>query len=273
MARIQELRLAGGNKTLLLLAIGAGLVAALLVFVIVSESDGGSSGPAASSTLPAVVASANIGAGTEITADMVTVAQVPEDLLVSGAKDNTELVVGEVSRVAIAEGEQITSAKLGLPVPEKGASGIVPAGLRAVAVEVDEVTAVGGLLLPGDHVDIIATVRIDGAPGLTEDQYLLRTQTVLQNVEVLSVAQEALDPSAQDSADAESDPSYASGELPDDVEEQPDAGSITLALTPEQAQLIISQQEHAVEVAAILRAFGDQTVSEILPFDVVINEN
>jgi pilus assembly protein CpaB len=267
--------MSGGSRGLLLLALLAGLVAAVIVFVIVSESDDGG-GAVSSSTTPAVIASESIPAGAEITEDMVTVADIPEDVLVSGALEDTELVVGENTRVALAKGEQITDSKLGSAVPDEGISGVIPVGKRAVAIQVDQVTAVGGLLLPGDRVDIVRTVKIVH-PSII-DAYILRTETILQNVEVLSVAQEAQESAAQADEGDTSDNATTSGTLPDDVEEQPNATTITVALDPNQAQTVIGSQdvEAVVKVWGIQRAFGDTGVAGIAPFDETVigsNEN
>ncbi len=275
MARTQEMKLANHNGVLLLIALVAGLVAAVIVFVVLSESDGGDSSatPVTGGTLPALVASQTINAGTQITEEMIKVVDVPESLVVSGVYDDADLVVGEVSTVTIGAGEQITRLKIGTLVPDQGLSGVVAPGMRAVAVKVDEVTAVGGNLLPGDHVDIVATTRIEGAPGLAENDYILRTTTLLQDVEVLSVAQEAQKPAAQavttDDGDASS-ASYTSGQLPDNIEEQPRANTLTLSLTPEQAMILISEQQSAERVWAVLRAFGDDSITELPPYEVTV---
>jgi pilus assembly protein CpaB len=278
MARVQELTMPGGNRTLLLIALLAGAVAAVIVFVAVSNSED-STDKATSvtgNTVPALVATQSIKAGQEITADMVAVKQVPSDLRITGAFDDSEPVVGEVSKIAIASGEQINSSKIGILVPDKGLPGVVSAGMRGVAVKVDEVTAVGGNLLPGDHVDIVITYRVDDAPGLADNQYILRTETILQNVEVISVAQEAQKPSAGASTttgEEGSDPAYTSGQIPDDVEEQPDADTLTLALSPADTNRLISSQEYAVRVWAVVRAFGDDTIVDVTPQDIILVEN
>lgn len=277
MARTRQLKLANTNGLLLLLALVAGLVAAVIVFIAVSESGGdGDSAPAVTGgTVPALVATHPISAGTRITEEMVKVVDVPESLLVSGVYDDADLVVGEVSTVAIGASEQITRLKIGLLVPDQGLSGVVALGMRAVSVEVDEVTAVGGNLLPGDRVDILVTTRIERAPGLAEDEYILRTTTLLQDVEVLSVAQEAQEPAAQAAITddgSEGSASYTSGQLPDDITEQPNASTLTLSLTPEQAVILITEQEYAQRVWAVLRAFGDDSIAEVPPYEVTIVE-
>jgi Flp pilus assembly protein CpaB len=168
----------------------------------------------------------------------------------------------------VLKGEQLSSAKIGLPVPEDALSGVVPAGMRGIALEVREVTAVGGLLLPGDRVDVILTYKIVRAPGLAEDEYILRTQTLLQDIEVLSVAQEAQEPTSQRASgeDTQEDTAVTSGQLPEDVEEQPTATTVTLALTPEQTLILANAQSpefgEGANIFTSLRAFGDHEIIE-----------
>lgn len=278
MARIQELTLNGSNRALLLIALVAGLVAAGIVFVALNDSDDGGGGSAGAGALsPVVVAAEDISVGATITADMVTVRELPEDLTIAGAFEATEPVVGNVARVAIARGEQINSAKIGVPVPDKGLAGVVPAGMRAVSLEVSEVTAVGGLLLPGDRVDVLGTYTIERAPGLAEDENILRTETILQNVEVLSVAQEKQEAAGRPQAGeggAAADASGTSGQLPEDVEEQPGAGTITLALSLQDAERLANAQDHMDRVWLVLRPYGDSTIVDAPPHDtVIVDEN
>jgi pilus assembly protein CpaB len=275
MARLQEMAMSGGSKGLLLLALLAGLVAAVIVFVIVSEGSDDGGGGVSGGTTPAVVAAQQISAGDEITAEMLKVSDVPEDLLVSGALEDTELVVGETARVTIAEGEQITQNDLGVAVPDQGISGVIPVGKRGVAIEVDQVTAVGGLLLPGDRVDIVVTSRINQPENANgQGEYVLRTETLLQNVEVLSVAQEAQQASAQAGEDTETDPATTSGQLPEDVEEQPDAATLTVALDLSQSQVLIGKQdsEAVTRVWAVQRAFGDTDIKDVPAYEQRIIE-
>lgn len=280
MAKLQELTMSrAGNRALLLIAVVAGLVAAILVFLALQGSDDGGTTAVVSTggdTVDVVVASGDIAAGTTITESMLEVVSVPADLQVKGAFAETELVVGEITNVAVAQGEQFIPGKVGLAVPDKGLSGVVPLGMRGVAVGVEEVTAVGGNLLPGDRVDIFAVIRIDGGPGIGEDQYILRTEVVVQDVEVLSVAQEAQKPVAQpapvEDGEIPDAITYTSGAVPSDVDDQPNARTITVALSPLDAQLVVSKQEYAEEVWAVQRAFGDEEIVDYAPLDVLIIE-
>ncbi len=126
---------------------------------------------------------------------------------------------------------------------------VLPAGRRAFAVEVREVTGVGGLLLPGHFVDVIAVFadRFDEAG---------RAITMLQDVEVLAVGQEAQEPFPA----SEEGATGLAGRRPDDVERQPDASSATLAVTPQDAQMLALVQESGAAIWLSLRPVGDHDV-------------
>ena len=63
---------------------------------------------------------------------------------------------------------------------------MIPPGMRAVAVRVNEVVGVAGFVVPGTHVDVLISGNTPGASG---SQGTL-TQTLLQNIEVLSAGQD-----------------------------------------------------------------------------------
>ena len=81
--------------------------------------------------------------------------------------------------IPISKGEFILPSKL---APENAGSGLpslIPPGMRAVSVRVNEVVSVAGFVGPGTRVDVLLT----GTPnGSTESQ----TTTVLQNVAVIA---------------------------------------------------------------------------------------
>ena len=92
----------------------------------------------------------------------------------------------------------------------------------------------------------------------------------MQNVEVLSVAQEAVEPIPVTSATTGVGEEEAAaggglrGQRSDDVERQPSARSVTLAVTPEQAQLLASLQSQAdVEIWLALRPVDDNAIPEL----------
>jgi pilus assembly protein CpaB len=251
--------LARGNRGLLIIALLAGLIAAVLVFAALAQSDEGGTTTATTGgpTVTTIVATQDIDAGTTIKAEMVEPAEVPENLQVTGAFSETTPVVGETTRIAIAKGEAITPAKVGSRFEGgEGIGGVLADGQRGIALRVEEVTSVGGNLLPGDRVDVIAVFEVEGT---TPKKVIAKT--VLQNVEVISVAQEGQTPLPAGQRDADGDgvaDVATSGQLPEDVKEQPGAATLTLALDPTEAQLLALVQETAVKVYTSLRPFGDQ---------------
>jgi pilus assembly protein CpaB len=212
---------------------------ALLLFVWLQSRDGGGGGEAAITT-DVVVASQDISANTVLTAEMLTVRSVPADEALAGAYSSVETVVGLPVRYPVQAGEQITTARVGIEAikEEKDLAYVLKPGMRAVAVEVTEVTSVGGLLLPGNFVDLIVVID-GGEEGLADNKAV----TLLENVEVLAVAQEAQQPvpaaGAVEGEEGDTNPgSGVSGQRPDEVERQPRARTVTVAVTPLQAQLL-----------------------------------
>ena len=259
MARIQGMTMTRGSRMLLFLAIAAGLVAAVLVFVALSQNDDGTvTVSPGEGSAKVVVAAQNIPAGTEITQDMVKTLEVPEALLVAGAYTESATLVGQTARIPILSGEQIPASKIGAADDGEGLSFVVPKGKRAVSVSINEVTAVGGLLRPGDRVDVFVSYVEDSADGQSFGRVLV--YTILQDIEVLSVAQEAQTPlpaPATDQAPEGQQGLSTSGQLPEDVKEQPNAGTVTVAVDPAQARLLVCTQDGADNVWLALRAFGE----------------
>jgi pilus assembly protein CpaB len=249
------------NRGLLVLAIAAGLVTAILVFVALanSESDSGKTAAPTAATSSAVVAQQAIPAGTEITVDMVKVVAVPDDLLVPGAFAETTPVVGEVARYPIAQGEQLSPAKVGAEAGGNGLDFVVPKGLRGVAIEVAEVTNVGGLLLTGNRVDITVAFTPADQDGPTE------VYTIIRDVEVLSVAQAAQEAVPAGPSDATAgEGNTTSGQLPEDLKGQPKAATVTVALDDFQVRLLSCVQDHprVARVWLSLRPFGEPAPAE-----------
>jgi pilus assembly protein CpaB len=279
------------NRRFLLLALVAGLLSAILVYAAVSnasgDGDGGGGGTVA--TVPAVVASTDIPARTEITAGMVEVRQVPVNDRNELAFTDTTQVVGQVTRFPIAAGEHVLSTKVvsltGPEVQSESLSFVIPPDMRAIAINVDQVIGSGGLVLPGDYVDVIAVFDVEFVTGggdatnrETKEKFF--SSTVLQNIEVLAVAQTIVDaaPEAAGTPVSEATPVAAeSGQRSraTEADPNPDAVTVTLAVTLADAQKIFLAEENGV-LRLALRPFGDDkeqnvhylTEMDLLPKDL-----
>lgn len=167
------------NRTRLLmigvLALALGAFVSLLVY---KNLQGKNSSPIEAGA-DVVVAADDIQLGARIEEHDVRTAKFPASGLPAGAYSKRSQVLGRGVVIPIAKGEFILPTKL---APENAGSGLpsmIPPGMRAVSVRVNEVVSVAGFVGPGTRVDILLT----GTPnGSSESQ----TTTVLQNVAVIA---------------------------------------------------------------------------------------
>lgn len=261
-----------GNRRFILLALVLGLMGAGLVFVAMSRNTTTSRGGSSAADTPVLVAKVDIPARAKITADMVEVRLVEADARSVLAYGNVSDVSGKVTRFPISANEQVLSSKVvdlsaGSLATARSLSYIIPEGKRAFAVSASEIRDVGGLLLPGDYVDVM--VRYDVKFGdKTEDAYL--AHILLQNVEVLAVSQIIVDlvPDQEPTKNGQR-------ERISEAKPAPGAGTVTLALTPEDAQLIYLAEANG-EIRFAMRPYGDAeerpidftTERELIPANV-----
>lgn len=147
-----------------------------------------------------------------------------------------------------------------------------------MAIAVNEVSAVGGYIVPGDRVDIVVTIEEKRrGPTDAEDQDFIRVQTVLQNV--LVVAREDLDVNRVVTLDKGTDTGAEEGagagvagsedfqQRPEDADPDAQLSTVTVALTPEQVQQVLVADKLG-DVTAVLRPFGED---EVVPLqDIVV---
>jgi pilus assembly protein CpaB len=269
MARSLTGRAAGRtNRHYLVLAVVLALLSAVLVYVAISRVDEEDSGGLVSVTT-VVVAKEAIPARTEILGSMVELRQVPINARSDLALGSMEEVVGRVTRYPVAANEQILSSKVvtsEVPVEGEALSFVIPEGMRAVSISTNQVLSAGGLILPGDYVDVLGVFDLETQAGQdTETRDAFYVQTILQNVEVLAVAQTIVDvvPAVgEENGEAAS----AQSQRVRNTEEEPlpDATTVTLLVTPEQAELLFLAESNGT-LRAVLRGFGDAEEQEVRP--------
>jgi pilus assembly protein CpaB len=94
-------------------------------------------------------------------------------------------LTGAYARSTLGPGDPITPHKL-VKAGEGGVlAAIVAPGMRAISTRIKEETGVGKLIQPGDHVDVILTVRKRGRAG--GDEHV--SDTLFRNVRVLAIGQ------------------------------------------------------------------------------------
>ena len=245
-----------GGKAVLLLALFLGLVSAVLVYVYLSRA-GGEETAASGDTKEVLVAKEDIAVATRITDSMVELKAIPVDAVHPDSFPSTEGVVGNLARYPIAAGEQVLSSRVAsssmtlpegeeLPLPY-----IVPEGKRAVSMNTSALIAAGGLIRPGDYVDVILTVK------LGSDQI---ARIVLQNLEVLALDQEMEKAAPKVENAPEAQTAAAEGKI------NPEAATVTLAVTPMEGEVLTTAEECASNfsgrLALALRPFGEHDTVE-----------
>jgi len=130
---------------------------------------------------PVVVAVQDLTFGNVLKPEQMKVVSYPKASLPKGHYSNPDSLAGQVTKVFVMENEPITASKLSSA--GGGLSLRIADNMRAVSIQVDKVSGVSGFVLPGDRVDVIASIDRYGA-----DNDAVAT-TVLQNIEVLAAGE------------------------------------------------------------------------------------
>ncbi len=167
------------NRTRLLIIGALALALGFFVSVFVYKNLQGRVPSSSEAGADVIVAADDIQVGARVEDHDARIAKFPASGLPAGAYSKKSQVLGRGVIIPIAKGEFILPSKL---APENAGSGLpslIPPGMRAVSVRVNEVVSVAGFVGPGTRVDVLLT----GTPnGSTEPQ----TTTVLQNVAVIA---------------------------------------------------------------------------------------
>ena len=131
-------------------------------------------------TRPVVVAAADLDLGAELRPDDLRVVQWPATAVPAGVFADPSEIAGRGLIMEVVENEPILPMKLASKDAGAGLPPIIPPGLRAVSVRVNEVIGVAGYVVPGTHVDVMATA------SPTDQRADMTSKVVLSNVQVLA---------------------------------------------------------------------------------------
>ena len=179
-------------------------------------------------TRPVVVAKTDIQEGVAIDRIALDVAQWPVQTVPVGAFSSIDSVVGRVPRVAIYNGEPIVPGRLAPSGTGPGLEVKIPPGQRAMAVRINDVAGISGLLQPNSRVDVLVTIK-----EVNSERQVAKL--FMSNMLVLSVGTE----------------------VQRDTQGKPiNATTVTLAVTPEEAErLAIAMNTGSIQL--VLRGYGD----------------
>lgn len=244
-----KLRRLNMGQVFILLAV----VSAVLTMIIFKKlsTGGGQEKTVEIPTKPLVVASQQLFAGEVISSGSVKVIDWPEKHYPkSDVYEDPSQIIGRVIKKELFPEEPIYKLNLAGSSSMGGLPVVIPPGYRAITISISESKGVAGFIKPGNHVDVVGTFEFENKSSKDEESFHV-TQTVLQNVQVLAIAQEmfekkniieeSLEDNPKESQDnkspdkkaakkeekGSSNPAAAKGKL---------VSSVTLAVSPEQAE-------------------------------------
>jgi Flp pilus assembly protein CpaB len=138
---------------------------------------------------------------------------------------------------------------------------VIEAGMRGEAIKVDQVVTAGGLVLPGDHVDVL-WVPFSGGPAfrlLSDVEVTAVSQAIVDIAPVAPGVQTGLAPTPAPGANSRV---RASDELP-----IPEALTVTLLISPDDSKTLFCAdhfaQVHDGTIRLAVRSFGDSAPAQI----------
>jgi pilus assembly protein CpaB len=143
--------------------------------------------------LPVVLAARDLPASKPISADELVVQMMPARA--PGAYGDPAALVGRVPLAPVAANAPVLDANLA-----SGLADAIAPGERAVAVRVDETTAVGNRVKPGNFVDVFFMLKRDAGMGNAEIE-TTQARLLLSRIRVLSFGDATL-AGTSDPADA-----------------------------------------------------------------------
>ena len=172
-----------------------------------------------------VVATNPVSLGMTIKAGDLKITAWPSENAPPGVFSKLDEVVDRVALSNILPDEPVVAGRLAPKGSGLGLSGIIPPGMRAVSVRVNDVISVAGFVLPGSRVDVLVT----GVPRNDTSASGPVTRTILSDIQVLS----------------------AGKNIQPDAKGQPEnVPVVTLLVTPDQGEVLtLAASEGKVQLA------------------------
>ncbi|TGN41862.1 Flp pilus assembly protein CpaB [Marinobacter confluentis] len=178
------------KRSIIIIAIASLLVGGVAVWLSAQYIQGRVSGmqeelESKYDLMPVIAAGPTMEQGAKITRQNLIVKELPRKFIPSQALHPRQLekIQGANLVVDVEAGQPILSNYVSRGIISQGTfSGQITDGMRAVTFPVDVVSSVGGLLNPGDNIDLMATMRMQNQEGIV-------TLPLLDNLDILAVGE------------------------------------------------------------------------------------
>jgi len=213
----------------LIAAVAAGLVATFGIHRYVSIKTRVVKAP----TRQVFIATADLSPGTALSGQAVKAVTWPQEVIPPNCASTMREIENRVVKGFIPQGTPILFSMLAPEGTAAGLSGILDDGKRALTVKVDEVAGVAGFIHPGDRVDVLMDMAMQG-----KSEHF--SKTILHDISILTTGQ---------------------------VWEQKGdnkpmvVNTVTLELTPEQAE-VLNLASNQGKIRLALRNRNNRTVAQ-----------
>lgn len=158
-------------------------------------------------------------------------------------------LANSATRQSLTAGEPVIETRL-IKRQEGGALAVVlKEGRRAITIKADETLGMAGMLLPGDHVDILLTHKVSSGSGGNDGEISSRgeqtvTEVIMRNVRILAV----------DTALRTAEKAPATVAIPK---------TLTLDVTPQEAEVLFLSRTLGALSFTLRSAFGEGSPSPV----------
>jgi pilus assembly protein CpaB len=207
-------------------AVAVALAATVGVYRVLEKTKESSRVP----TQTVVVAAQDVPEGMKFERLALSVVDWPSATVPAGSYSSIDSVVGRVAKIPVFKGEPIVPGRLAPPGTGPGLEVKITPGKRAMAIKINDVVGIAGMIRPDSRVDVLVTLKEDDPRAQRQ-----RAKLFMSNMRVLSVGT--------------------------DVERGDDgkpinATTAALEVTPDEAErLAIAMNQGTIQL--VLRGYGD----------------
>lgn len=223
------------NKKVIIIAIVLALLTALLIYVYVNKAT--VKPVTVQETTDIYVAAKTLPPKYKIAEADIKLVKLPKEMINNRAVLDKSDIINKRLKETIIEGEQIILDRLA-DENNTSLSFIIPEGMRAISINVNDQIDVANLIRPGDYVDVVASFeREEVEKQDSKTIYPRITKIAIQKVQVLAFGQSM---SANDEAAAEA------------------PKTVTLSVSPQDAEKLVYISEYAI-LRLALRGVDDKS--------------
>ncbi len=222
-------------------------------------------------TQPVVVAAVDIPARRSISAEELTMRDLPVEAVPAGAATAKEQVVGKMATAGVYAGETLLMQQLVTPdIVTRELALSVPEGKIVLAVPTDSQLISNRLIRPGDHIDLLSTFEVEVKQGEQADaKKWSETVALLQDLEVHAIILAGVSADAGEAVSGLTGAGPAAEQGGVFTSQDARAQSLLLAVDTQDALTI----RHVLDIGGVLdialRAPDDESLPDTVPVDQV----